>query len=365
MDYERMGFDNMQYTWIVQTDADPTRSVRSLLSSHIQDEAYSHVFAAMAYVTVAGIRSVLGLLKTPPLVAHWLIGLDDAVTQPGAIDLCKTLSGSHVRIASFEHEYRRFHPKILYLCKSDVPEAFMMLGSANLTKAALCGNAESVIILRTDTPADKAELDQLWRTAWKLGRALSADELESYREKYKKSKKYQRQAMKARKRAPGNARSRTVRLVLDDDNAEIDPATATTCWIECGNVTAMGRELEFKAEQGLFFGLNPHGEAPKHLKYVVSDGQEVQLRMKYQDNHMWRLQMTRDVPEVARGLRPVEQNGKLGRSPWVAVFTRNAEPDTYVLTFVRLDSKAHRALRQRSLEKGSHGTTTAREYGWF
>ena len=98
----------------------------------------------------------------------------------------------------------------------------------------------------------------------------------------------------------------------------------------------MGRELEFKAEQGLFFGLNPHGEAPKYFSYIVSDGSMIQMRMKYQGNHMWRLQMTRDVPEVADGLRPVRPDGKLGRLPWVAVFNRGKRNDTYTLNFVRV-----------------------------
>ncbi|WP_245631027.1 hypothetical protein [Candidatus Nitrospira nitrificans] len=146
--------------------------------------------------------------------------------------------------------------------------------------------------------------------------------------------------------------------------AEVDPGTATVCWIECGYVTAMGRELEFKAEQGLFFGLNPHGGDPTYLNYRVSNGTTVQLRMKYQGNHMWRLQMTKEVPEVAEGLRP-RQKGKLMRSPWVAVFERLRTKDTYRLYFVKLRSASFRQLKERSERHGTIGRTTAREYGWF
>jgi len=356
----------MQYSCHIQTNDDPNRSVRSFLENHIDGEAYRHVYAAMAYVTVPGIRKVLGLLKNPPVNTRWVIGLDDAITQPGAIVLCQSLPKSQVRVASFEHEHRRFHPKILYLLNgNDSSKAFMMLGSSNLTKAALCGNAESVVILQSDTPAEKAELDTLWRTAWRLGRGLSASELDSYQQKYKLRKKSRRPAKKGQTTTHRAKRKRTVRLVLEDDHAEIDPGNATTCWIECGNVTAMGRELEFKAEQGLFFGLNPHGEDPKDLKYVVSDGATVKLRMKYQGNHMWRLQMNSNVPEVAKGLRPIGSNGKLGRSPWVAVFKKLKRKNTYALTFVRLKSKEHKKLRQCSIATGTHGSTTAREYGWF
>ena len=356
----------MQYSCHIQTNDDPNSSVRSFLENHIDGAAYCHVYAAMAYVTIAGIRDVLGILKKPPVNTRWVIGLDDAVTQPGAIELCQSLPKSQVRVASFEHEHRRFHPKVLYLSNgAKSSQAFMMLGSSNLTKAALCGNAESVIILHSDTPDEKAELDTLWRTAWRLGRGFSASELDSYRQKYELSMKHRRQARKARTKTRRSARKRAVRLVLGDDHAEVDPSTATTCWIECGNVTAMGRELEFKAEQGLFFGLNPHGEDPKHLNYVVSDATTVRLRMKYQGNHMWRLQMNSNVPEVAKGLRPIRANGKLGRSPWVAVFKRVKRKGTYNLSFVRLKSKEYKKLRQRSIATGTHGSTTAREYGWF
>ncbi len=320
----------------------------------------------MAYVTIAGIRDVLDLLKTPPDQTRWVIGLDDAITQPGAIELCISFPQSRVRVASFEHEHRRFHPKILYLSDGpDSPLAFMMIGSSNLTKKALSDNVESVVVLHSETTQDKVELDNIWCTAWSLGRRLAAGELAEYRQKYSNSKKHRKHAFKERTKKPRRSRTRKVRLVLEDDNAEVDPSTASTCWIECGNVTAMGRELEFKAEQGLFFGLNPHGEAPKYFSYIVSDGSMIQMRMKYQGNHMWRLQMTKDVPEVANGLRQVRPDGKLGRSPWVAVFNRTKRNDTYTLSFVRLHSKEYKQLRKRSTNTGTYGKTTAREYGWF
>lgn len=356
----------MFYSYLVQTNSDPGTSVKSLLAEYISGGHYSHVYAAMAYVTISGIRDVLELVVAPPEQTRWVIGLDDALTQPGALELCISLPRSYVRVASFEHENRRFHPKILYLSNGlDSPFAFMMLGSTNLTKKALSENAESVVFLHSETSQDKEELDDIWSIAWNLGRRLAAGELAEYKQKYSNSKKHRRNAMKARIKQPRQPRPRRVRLVLDDDHAEIDPTTASTCWIECGNVTAMGRELEFKAEQGLFFGLDPHGEAPKHFRYLVSDGSMIKMRMKYQGNHMWRLQMTNDVPEVAKSLRPLRPDGKLGRSPWVAVFNRTRRKDIYKLRFVRLHSKEHKTLRQRSTNTGTHGKTTAREYGWF
>src|SRR5690606_11281001 len=99
---------------------------------------------------------------------------------------------------------------------------------------------------------------------------------------------------------------------------------------------------------------NPRGEESKRMNFVVSDGTEASLRMKFQGNGMWRLQMTNEVPEVARGLRPVLPDGKLGRSPWVAVFERTVHEDTYNLRFVQVRSKAFEAICQRSSDHGTY-----------
>ncbi|MCB2146743.1 MAG: phospholipase D family protein [Deltaproteobacteria bacterium] len=354
----------MLYNCHVQTNTSFEESIKSFLSDYVDKRPYGHLYAAMAYVTVAGVRDVLSLFEKPPDQSRWVIGLDDAMSQPGAIELCKSFSQSQVRVASFEGEQRRFHPKVLYFSNgNNSPIAFMMLGSANLTKSALSKNIESVIILQSETDQDKIELDQIWNTTWDLGRRIADPELEEYKQKYTISKKHRNFSYKAR---TGKTKKRgNVCLVLEDDRAEIDPTAASTCWIECGNVTAMGRELEFKAEQGLFFGLNPHGEDPKYFKYKVSDGSIIPLRMKYQGNHMWRLQMTNNVPEVADGLRPLRADGTLGRSPWVAIFKRIDKNNNYTLGFVRLNGKEHKKLRQQSIVNGTYGKTTAREYGWF
>ena len=124
----------------------------------------------------------------------------------------------------------------------------------------------------------------------------------------------------------------------------------------------MGRELEPKAEQGLFFGLSPSGGDSKTITIQTSHGSRVDLRLKYQRNHMWRLQMNNAVPEVQTGLRPVKGDGRLGRSPYVAVFKRRHGITT--LRFIELRGKKFAALRARTYKSGTLGKTTAREYGW-
>ncbi len=354
----------MEYACLIQKDSTLTESVKALIQTYSNSIKPTCIDVAMAYVTVAGIRDALGFLPDTPEQSRWVFGLDDGVTQPGAIDLCTAWAHATVRVAALADTNRRFHPKVLYLHNQNATDAFMMIGSANLTKRALCGNAESVVILRAESTGDRRELNRLWREAWGLGHAATDQELADYRAEYQAASRSRRRLRRRRSTAPAPTSRRTA-VVLESDAAEIDPSQADTCWIECGNVTAMGRELEFKAEQGLFFGLDPHGAPPRTLQFIVSDGSQIDLRLKYQGNHMWRLQMTREVPEVRRGLRPRNADGSLGRSPWVAIFERTATRSTFILRFVRLNSREHLRLRQQSHEHGTCGSTTAREYGWY
>ena len=141
--------------------------------------------------------------------------------------------------------------------------------------------------------------------------------------------------------------------------------SAKVCWIEVGKNTAMGRELEFKSEQARYFGLNPQGGMPEHKTFLVSNGGKVKLRLKYQANSMWRLQFTPEVPEFVAGLRPPAEGGKLGRSPYVAIFRRIKGNEEFKLSFIRVSSGTDRNIRSRSISNGTLGRTTAREYGWY
>lgn len=358
----------MQHTYLVQNiDHDSCATITALLRNILQPIQFEKFHVAMAYVTIAGIRDLFGVMPDYDISQEWLVGLDDAITQPGAIELCRSFDASDVRVASFESNNRRFHPKLLYFTNGEAcHSAVMMVGSCNLTRQAMATNAESVVLLHSQNQSDKDYLDGIWNDTWRLGRGFTDAELVAYEDKYEKSKEFRKRAFRARQRQDVVRPSEKSRLVLEHDEAEIDPSNADTCWIECGKITAMGRELEFKAEQALFFSLNPKGGKPRHLTFIVSDGSEVVLRMKYQTrNGMWRLQMRSSVPEVAKGLRPQLPNGKLGRSPWVAVFERTPQDDKYRLNFIKLDSNAFRKLRDTSVKLGTRGHTSAREYGWF
>lgn len=354
----------MKSNLIIQSPQTPKNaSLQSFITEQIHSGKFDCAKVAVAYATVSGVRAMLAAFEKQGLKSsHWLIGLDDSVTQPGAIELLLTLKNAEVRVASFKQYHFRFHPKFFtFSCKKKNNKLLALVGSANLTASALFGNCEAVAVLEGQSKSDRSIIDEAWDTLWKQGHKPDSEELDEYKLLYKKAteldKEYKNNFAKKQKDTGTSE-------ILASDNAELDPTTADICWIECGKVTAMGRELELKSEQGLFFGLNPSGGGEKDIAITTSDEKQTNLKMKYQGNKMWRLQMNNNVPEVKDGLRPKTKDGKLGRSPYVAVFSRNTSNKTIGLKFLKIDSDEFKILREQTMESGTLGKTIVREYGW-
>lgn len=351
--------------WTQQLEPPKAHALKERLSHQATAQSYSAVWVSVAYATVAGVRQLLATFSADQLTeSWWLLGLDDGLTQPGAIELLRSRPNANLRVASYESEGARFHPKVYGFGAS--PKSRMQLalvGSANLTIAAWSRNGEAISVLEAEDSQDTATLYDMWLALWRQGHEISDAELEEYRARYEAasiSRKKLTQQLNRLKRSNSRAE------VLTSDVAEIDPAIAKTCWIEGGAITAMGRELEFKAEQGLFFGLDRGVlDSPKTLRFQTSDGNTIPLRMVYQQNHMWRLQMNNQVPEVKSGLRPTLPNGKLGRSPYVVVFTKLNIKDLFRIEFIDIKSESFKEIRSKSARFGTVGHTTARQYGWF
>jgi HKD family nuclease len=339
------------------------QSVKAKVTNCVSERKFDFARVAVAYATVSGVRSLLSAFEANGLKqSRWLLGLDDYITQPGAIDLLLSLRKVEVRVASYADKGRRFHPKFYaFACSNKKNGLAALVGSTNLTATAFYGNGESAVLLQADSKAEMASIETAWEELWLQGHAPTEAELSAYAERYKKAAIANK---KQELNQPPKLKPPKPKEVLTDDSAELDPSIAKVCWIECGNVTAMGRELELKAEQGLFFGLDPSGGALKPIDIVTSDGAAIKLNMKYQQNHMWRLQMNNNVPEVKSGLRPRNPDGSLGRSPYVAVFSRAVDQRALKLSFLKIKSKEFRDLRKRTVSTGTLGATTTREYGW-
>ncbi|UZO94960.1 Hypothetical protein RMHFA_05631 (plasmid) [Roseomonas mucosa] len=341
-------------------------SIGERLTRYIERQGFLTLRVAVAYATVAGLRQLLGTLPGATAgESWWIIGLDDGYTQPGVLEYLSGQPNMHLRVASHVEAGLRFHSKV-YAFGNDAkrPISLAVVGSANMTASALRGNGEAVSVLEAQGTQDRQVLECLWSELWGQGRPLRSNELAEY--------KLQHEAVaKAQAKLAAHllaSRSKLKRAeVLTSDIAQIDPTLAQTCWIEGGNITLMGKELEFKAEQALFFGLSPSGgESPKTFRFRVSDGQILPMTMNYREkNSMWRLLLDNKIPEVREGLRPRDPGtGKLGRSPYVAVFRKSKPRGIFDLSFLKLGTAEFSRLRAQSARTGTLGHTTAREYGW-
>ena len=348
----------------------PSRS-ESLLSDTLQSYAASfecsELRVAVAYASVAGVMRLLKVLNSTKVTfrSQWLLGLDDYLTQPGALQLCATLPNAELRIAGSLGKQKRFHPKMFFL--SSRQSSLICLGSANLTIGGLVRNCESFSAIQCESNDEMGTFLPAWEALWQVGRTASNEDIDRYTFEYSQANP---------PRGDGGSNSGDLDTtdsseefeILENDSPELDPLLARRCWIEVGKNTGKGFELEFKAEQALFFGLSPGGDdgEKQYRNFRTSAGEVVSLPLRYQKtNGMWRLQMNSVVPEVAAGLRPRDQQtGQLGRSPYVAVFDRTEAFGVFAISFIDEQGAQYRELRHRSATAGSIGRTSARRYGW-
>jgi len=328
---------------------------------------WSGITGIFALSTASGLLEILSAIESlsPVPSLQWLFGMDDCLTEPVAIELARS-QGGIVRVVSLLNTRRRFHPKVLHFASNDGMTDAAIVGSANLTRNGLTTNAEAISILHAESASDVNNLRDLVSSLYLLGHEPTVAELDEYRRAYKAARPYHgkvahltRQILKLR------AHPTKTNVVDKTDSASpgIDPTIATRCWIEVGKNTALGRELEIKAEQALFFGLHHSGGNKQDREFRLSDGSSTKLNFKYQGNAMWRLQMSNEVPEVRRGLRP-SLDGRLGRSPYVAVFERTRARNSFKLSFVRDKSADYRRIKRDAEMNGTAGHTTTRQYGW-
>ncbi|MBV1868073.1 MAG: hypothetical protein KUG69_09235, partial [Marinosulfonomonas sp.] len=204
--------------------------LHSLLKEKIHLEKFDVARIAAAYATVSGVLSLLDIFEEHGLKkSYWLIGLDDAISHPGVFDRLNNVENAEVRVASFEQANARFHPKFLsFQCDTNPTAQWSLIGSANLTRNALMKNAEATSIIELEIEDDKTEIFDAWSTLWGMGHSPLDEELVAYKLRYKKSKLYREKILKIN--AKSRKKDKQKEILLNDD-AEIDPSVANTCWI--------------------------------------------------------------------------------------------------------------------------------------
>jgi HKD family nuclease len=163
---------------------------------------FNRLDVAVAYATVSGITALEKALAAFPGTSRWVVGLDDAITQPEAVVRLMEMPGATVRLATLAAQGRRFHPKVYCLWSSVAPERCVLsVGSGNMTLNGLRKNGEVAAILSASSAKESDELKAIWAEMWELGTLATKEKLDEYRVRYKLARKA-REAVTAAGAAP-------------------------------------------------------------------------------------------------------------------------------------------------------------------
>jgi hypothetical protein len=294
-----------------------------------------------------------------------VVGLDDAITQPAAIDTLASLANAQVRLASLASQGRRFHPKLYCLWSSTNPAICLaVIGSANMTLHGLNRNGEVGAILMAESAAEANMLKSAWEQMNALGRDLQDCDLAAYRAAHQKARKARRRIVDAGI-VPADPEAEEELGAVPIFNGE--PSQATVAWTEGASPSAGGRDLEFPRAMMPFFKL---ARSPITKRFRMANGQVFPLTFTMRtDNQMWRLLFSRDAIFAGVGresLRPVA--GNTNRSDLAIVFSRATAGADFDINLVVIGSPQHASLLARSQAVGVLSRTRnpgARYFGYY
>lgn len=340
-------------------------TIAAEMQAAIGQIVFDRLDVAVAYATRAGLEALRVAIGDWPVATRWVVGLDDAITQPEAIDELTELPGGTLRLASLAPEGRRFHPKLYCLWSSTNPAVCLaVIGSANMTLHGLNRNGEVGAILVAENVAEAEMLKASWGQMNALGRDLNDWDLNEYREAHTRARRARKRMAKigAVPADPEGEEEMGDIPVFDGD-----PARASVAWTEGASPSAGGRDLEFPRPMMPFFHLT---HSPSTKRFRMKNGQIFPLTFTMRtDNQMWRLLFSRDAIFAGIGrqsLRPVLYDSN--RSDLAIVFSRAVGDADYDIDLIVIDSPAHAALLARSQAVGILERTRnpgGRHYGYY
>lgn len=323
-------------------------SLEDALSKAAGSTKFDQLEVAVAYATLQGIKTLTKLLSRLPAESWWIIGLDDAISQPEAIEHLMALPGTHVRLAALAPQ-RRFHPKLYCLSSSAHPDrGVSAVGSSNMTLNGLRKNGEAAVILTAESAAETQTLREQWSSLWALGTNATQAAVDDYKVRYKAARKA-RKIVESLGAAPPEPEPDAPVSMYDGT-----PASASVAWTEGASPSAGGRDLEFPRLMMPFFAL---GASPTTRRFHMPNGQSFPLKFTMRhDNQMWRLLFSRESIHAAIGresLRPVAGGN---RSDLAISFERRDDGDYNVQMHV-IGSPEHARLIQESRAVGGLSRT--------
>jgi hypothetical protein len=329
---------------------------------------FDRLDVAAAYASTSGVDAIFGAIGREVAESRWVIGIDDAVSQPSAIKRLRDMPGSSVRLASHGPK-NRFHPKIYQMWSSSQPELCVSyVGSGNLTANGLTSNVEAGVIMSSETIADAEKLQGQWQAFWDVGHPLDPAGFDLYKAAYEAARKTRMEADKLVRHDLLDKDAITKILAAGPDAAfDGSPETATTAWLDCGSASAGGRDLEFPRQMVPYFRLQ--GDKWKSaIRTPSGDIFELDFTMR-QDNGMWRLLLSTNAIMSATGrqsLRPVTGGN---RSDLAIIFNRASDAKAdFDIHFTTIGSDEYDALVEHTRINGVLDRTRGtggRNFGYY
>ncbi|MGD9967486.1 MAG: phospholipase D family protein [Hyphomonadaceae bacterium] len=330
------------------------RTFDDVLRKGIRKGKPSVLGVAVAYVSVAGWARLSELVSAAEISELCLVtDTRDCVTHPSALSAALA-AGFDVRVV--DGLAGTFHPKV-YLGgasfdadRSVVSPTLAIVGSANLSRAALSRNGECSYLRVGSNIPDSARV--AWRQCWAVGAPLTAPNLELYAKAFAKRNK-------------ARAIADMIALGVSDNDVasaansaaptpSMPKAVATAAWAGLQSFTgAYTLQVEFPRDPGLI--LQAMLGSAGTQQFLCADNVMRDFVFKYyDDNSMFRLNIPNDTP-LADWARATHDGIAL-------VETAAGSPTRFEIV---QPGKALDDIEARSLALGTLGQTPTRRYGWY
>jgi HKD family nuclease len=250
---------------VLQSPSKPTEILTSLEA--LASPAATELRIAVAYATKTGCDELLPRLIDRIGLGRWatmsktaIVSTDFHITEPAALAALRD-EGFAVRLSNTPGS--SFHPKVYTFASKRRVKA--LVGSANLTRAALTVNTEAAAVVS----GVAGDFDASWAELVAASVALTQEILDRYEQQRKKAppKVYPDPI------SPPSAPLARASVVFPDAvfGGVVDPAKFDAMWIEAGSMSSSESHAQLELPRGSnrFFGFNFQEHDRIHVHHTI------------------------------------------------------------------------------------------------
>lgn len=318
--------------------------VLEALAELLAEPVVERVRGAVAYANVEGVRALNQLLEVldDSVPVALIVTLDMGITRKAALEILLNDFRGTVKVIETSPGDGTFHSKAWVVDRTAAAQR-ALVGSANLTGAALTKNREAVSLGDLDDAQSQA-----WEVWWDEAIAETQDLTEAviagYEERRPPPGRRQRIADVDMETSEDGV---TVRL---NEATVVDARSAGWLAIDWGGTGEFRVQFEFPRAAASFFDPEHDPQRDLTLQSGAVDFPNNQLRF-YPDNGMVRINMDPEIPEVA--------DGSIRSGTWLF---KRLGPDHYEMKPLTREERTAR-LAEAALIGGVRSTPN-RDYGW-